>query len=167
MELRHGRDRAPSDMWRHPPIAGPGPTASRVDRDDPDPIRRRTSPRPVSWRAWAAHGRRDVLRSVSPHAIPPSVRLRMDVSKDQKLREPDDPNGCPRQARRPPIAEQLDRHLQMLWTAICRNRRTDGANPCGGTSERGKWRARQDSNLRPSAPEADALSTELQARGLE
>ena len=26
------------------------------------------------------------------------------------------------------------------------------------------WRARQDSNLRPSAPEADALSTELQAR---
>jgi hypothetical protein len=27
------------------------------------------------------------------------------------------------------------------------------------------WRARQDSNLRPSAPEADALSTELQARG--
>ena len=31
-----------------------------------------------------------------------------------------------------------------------------------------KWwlkRARQDSNLRPSAPEADALSTELQARG--
>ena len=26
-------------------------------------------------------------------------------------------------------------------------------------------RARQDSNLRPSAPEADALSTELQARG--
>jgi hypothetical protein len=25
-------------------------------------------------------------------------------------------------------------------------------------------RARQDSNLRPSAPEADALSTELQAR---
>jgi hypothetical protein len=25
------------------------------------------------------------------------------------------------------------------------------------------WRARQDSNLRPSAPEADALSTELQA----
>jgi hypothetical protein len=27
-----------------------------------------------------------------------------------------------------------------------------------------KWRARQDSNLRPSAPEADALSTELQAR---
>jgi hypothetical protein len=28
-------------------------------------------------------------------------------------------------------------------------------------------RARQDSNLRPSAPEADALSTELQARGLE
>ena len=30
--------------------------------------------------------------------------------------------------------------------------------------ERGQWRARQDSNLRPSAPEADALSTELQAR---
>jgi hypothetical protein len=30
--------------------------------------------------------------------------------------------------------------------------------------ERLKWRARQDSNLRPSAPEADALSTELQAR---
>ena len=29
------------------------------------------------------------------------------------------------------------------------------------------WRARQDSNLRPSAPEADALSTELQARGAE
>jgi hypothetical protein len=29
-----------------------------------------------------------------------------------------------------------------------------------------KWRARQDSNLRPSAPEADALSTELQAREL-
>ena len=28
-----------------------------------------------------------------------------------------------------------------------------------------QWRARQDSNLRPSAPEADALSTELQARG--
>src|SRR3954467_7610371 len=27
-----------------------------------------------------------------------------------------------------------------------------------------RWRARQDSNLRPSAPEADALSTELQAR---
>ncbi len=27
-----------------------------------------------------------------------------------------------------------------------------------------QWRARQDSNLRPSAPEADALSTELQAR---
>ena len=27
------------------------------------------------------------------------------------------------------------------------------------------WRARQDSNLRPSAPEADALSAELQARG--
>src|SRR5688500_10035427 len=27
-----------------------------------------------------------------------------------------------------------------------------------------EWRARQDSNLRPSAPEADALSTELQAR---
>jgi hypothetical protein len=26
------------------------------------------------------------------------------------------------------------------------------------------WRARQDSNLRPSAPEADALSAELQAR---
>ena len=26
------------------------------------------------------------------------------------------------------------------------------------------WRARQDLNLRPSAPEADALSTELQAR---
>ena len=26
-----------------------------------------------------------------------------------------------------------------------------------------RWRARQDSNLRPSAPEADALSTELQA----
>ena len=26
------------------------------------------------------------------------------------------------------------------------------------------WRARQDSNLRPSAPEADALSTELRAR---
>ena len=26
------------------------------------------------------------------------------------------------------------------------------------------WRATQDSNLRPSAPEADALSTELQAR---
>ena len=25
------------------------------------------------------------------------------------------------------------------------------------------WRARQDSNLRPSAPEADALSTELRA----
>src|SRR5512140_2182293 len=34
-----------------------------------------------------------------------------------------------------------------------------------GPSGRGiKWRARQDSNLRPSAPEADALSTELQAR---
>src|SRR5262249_19634721 len=32
-----------------------------------------------------------------------------------------------------------------------------------GTNRR--WRARQDSNLRPSAPEADALSTELQARG--
>jgi hypothetical protein len=31
--------------------------------------------------------------------------------------------------------------------------------------ERLNWRARQDSNLRPSAPEADALSTELQARG--
>jgi hypothetical protein len=31
--------------------------------------------------------------------------------------------------------------------------------------ERLQWRARQDSNLRPSAPEADALSTELQARG--
>ena len=30
--------------------------------------------------------------------------------------------------------------------------------------ERLNWRARQDSNLRPSAPEADALSTELQAR---
>src|SRR3954452_4878767 len=30
--------------------------------------------------------------------------------------------------------------------------------------ERLQWRARQDSNLRPSAPEADALSTELQAR---
>ena len=29
------------------------------------------------------------------------------------------------------------------------------------------WRARQDSNLRPSAPEADALSTELQARGAD
>ena len=28
------------------------------------------------------------------------------------------------------------------------------------------WRARQDSNLRPSAPEADALSAELQARDL-
>ena len=28
-----------------------------------------------------------------------------------------------------------------------------------------QWRARQDLNLRPSAPEADALSTELQARG--
>ena len=28
-----------------------------------------------------------------------------------------------------------------------------------------QWRARQDSNLRPSAPEADALSAELQARG--
>ena len=27
------------------------------------------------------------------------------------------------------------------------------------------WRAGQDSNLRPSAPEADALSTELPARG--
>ena len=31
--------------------------------------------------------------------------------------------------------------------------------------ERLQWRARQDLNLRPSAPEADALSTELQARG--
>jgi hypothetical protein len=30
-----------------------------------------------------------------------------------------------------------------------------------------QWRARQDSNLRPSAPEADALSTELQARERE
>ena len=29
--------------------------------------------------------------------------------------------------------------------------------------EQKSWRARQDSNLRPSAPEADALSTELQA----
>lgn len=26
------------------------------------------------------------------------------------------------------------------------------------------WRAREDSNLRPSAPQADALSTELRAR---
>jgi hypothetical protein len=36
-----------------------------------------------------------------------------------------------------------------------------------GWSDRGKawcWRAGQDSNLRPSAPEADALSTELPAR---
>jgi hypothetical protein len=46
-------------------------------------------------------------------------------------------------------------------------------SPCGdGHSPRPlprkvAWRARQDSNLRPSAPEADALSTELQARGLE
>ena len=32
-------------------------------------------------------------------------------------------------------------------------------------AEEWRWRARQDSNLRPSAPEADALSTELQARG--
>ena len=33
--------------------------------------------------------------------------------------------------------------------------------PC---QNRLQWRARQDSNLRPSAPEADALSAELQAR---
>ena len=30
--------------------------------------------------------------------------------------------------------------------------------------ERLKWRARQDSNLRPLGPEPNALSTELQAR---
>ncbi len=35
--------------------------------------------------------------------------------------------------------------------------------PVTGTKK--SWRARQDSNLRPSAPEADALSAELQARG--
>ena len=36
--------------------------------------------------------------------------------------------------------------------------------PALALPERLDWRARQDSNLRPSAPEADALSTELQAR---
>src|SRR5215212_5825239 len=37
----------------------------------------------------------------------------------------------------------------MVWRSLCPKRLL--------------WRARQDSNLRPSAPEADALSTELQA----
>ena len=52
--------------------------------------------------------------------------------------------------------------------AIVRVRLTSAAYVQGfalGLPERLKWRARQDSNLRPSAPEADALSTELQARG--
>jgi hypothetical protein len=40
--------------------------------------------------------------------------------------------------------------------------RTDWRGLC---PKRLTWRARQDSNLRPSAPEADALSAELQARG--
>src|SRR5664280_1784091 len=38
---------------------------------------------------------------------------------------------------------------------------TDSRSRC----QRLLWRARQESNLRPSAPEADALSAELQARG--
>src|SRR6187397_2681974 len=47
-------------------------------------------------------------------------------------------------------------------------REVDGAGAIAGICpKRLNWRARQDSNLRPSAPEADALSTELQARGPE
>ena len=46
---------------------------------------------------------------------------------------------------------QLARRLPSDLESVSKNKRS--------------WRARQDSNLRPSAPEADALSTELQARG--
>ena len=45
--------------------------------------------------------------------------------------------------------------------AARRPMRTGWRWPC---PKRLQWRAREDSNLRPSAPEADALSTELQAR---
>jgi hypothetical protein len=46
--------------------------------------------------------------------------------------------------------------------SLRRHTPTDSRSHC---PKRLQWRARQDSNLRPSAPEADALSTELQARG--
>jgi hypothetical protein len=48
-------------------------------------------------------------------------------------------------------------------TSLCPRSRS--ANEPDPAYRGGLWRARQDSNLRPSAPEADALSAELQARG--
>ncbi len=60
-----------------------------------------------------------------------------------------------------------------LWRCAYVRWTTDGFAVSGGSGDEcttfrerppsGRWRARRDSNPRPSAPEADALSTELRA----
>ena len=63
--------------------------------------------------------------------------------------------------------QPIDERITVAVPEIVRPQGTQAARAHGGggSARRLNWRARQDSNLRPSAPEADALSTELQARG--
>ena len=60
---------------------------------------------------------------------------------------------------------RTDRRSRGRASSACASRRRRTGTDWRSRCQRLLWRARQDSNLRPSAPEADALSTELQARG--
>src|SRR5688500_13220647 len=59
----------------------------------------------------------------------------------------------------------FDGHVVRVSKSVIKTKSLRGCRPCMEPSlGRKRWRAREDSNLRPPAPQADALSTELRAQ---
>ena len=115
-------------------------------------------PHPIA----ALRGQRDAVERTRVLACPPSGRSRGCARSARRSRRADHP------AERAELVHAIYERIIVAGPRFVSVRLTAAAHAHGlalALPERLLWRARQDSNLRPSAPEADALSTELQARG--
>ena len=102
-----------------------------------------------------------------PTRIQPSVRCHFSFIR-AVTQTSEDPLDARRQ--QPDYEHDADHHTEQDSSHEClhsSSRKETRCTACAGPSDphRG-WRAREDSNLRPSGPQPDALSTELRARAM-
>ena len=114
--------------------------------------------RPVTWSCGPTVNEPtaqlpDRVAAVSPHGL--TEQLRVVVGQALRVLRPDE--DAVEVHSSPPFANWIDTGRSARCRGACSAERS-------ATEAEEGWRARRDSNPRPSAPEADALSTELRAQ---